>query len=172
MIGAILCSFLQQAGLRQAVDGAGAGEHECLDLVPDGRADQHAALGRIVDEVAFRIDDRFADFDVARQVNDDLRLVALEDLLHKASVADVAARQVAPAHSPLMPLFERVETERLGAGFGQRLANVASNVAGAASDQHRPANGGREQLSIPPGWTAEVGRCDSITQLSRCPITQ
>jgi hypothetical protein len=83
----------QQLGLRQAVDGAGAGEHEGFDLVPQRCADQHAALAGIVGEITLGVGNRFADFDVAREMDDDLRFVAQEHVFDESAIADVTTLQ-------------------------------------------------------------------------------
>jgi len=85
--------FGQQLGLRQAVDGAGAGEHEGFDLVAQRRADQHAALAGIVGEITLGVGNRFTDFDVAGEVDDDFRFVANENFLDESAIADVATLQ-------------------------------------------------------------------------------
>ena len=61
--------------------------------MPQRRADQHAALAGVVSEIALGVGNRFADFDIACEMDDDLRLVANEHFLDEAAIADVTALQ-------------------------------------------------------------------------------
>ena len=61
-------------------------------------------------------------------MDDDLRLVAEEYILDEAAIADVAAFERSPADGPVMAFLERVQADRLGAGLGQRLADMAADA--------------------------------------------
>ena len=132
----------QQVRLRQAVDGAGTREDESLDVMPQRRVDQGVRLGHVVVEVALGLPDQFAHFYVAREVDHRPRPVAREHLVEARLVADVAALQRPPLHRPVVALLQRVVADRLVAGFGQRLADVAADIASAAGDEdggHQPS---------------------------------
>ena len=130
----------QQVGLGDAVDRAGAGKDEGFDAVAKCCVDQRVGLARVVGEVPLGLPDRFADLDVAGEVDDGGRPVAGKDLVEAGRVTDVAAFQGAPFHRPGMPLLERVVADRNGACVGQRLADVAADVAGAARDENGAAH--------------------------------
>ena len=108
--------------------------------MPERRTDQDATLGGVVAQVALGPRDRFAHFDVAREMNDDLRLVAKKNVFDESAISDVAALKRSPADRPVMAFFQRVQADRLGTGLGQRLADVAADVAGAAGYEHRTRN--------------------------------
>ena len=84
--------------------------------------------------------DQFADFNVTSKVDDDLRLVAKEHFLDEAAIAHVTALERAPADGPVVFLFQRVQADRLRTRLGQRLADMAADVTGAAGDEHRTIN--------------------------------
>ena len=125
----------QQVGLRQPIHGAGTREDESLDVMPQRRVDQGVRLGHVVVEVALGLPDRFADFYVAREVDHRPRPVAREHLVEPRLVADVAALQRPPLHRPVVAFLQRVVADRPVASLGQRLADVAADIAGAAGDQ-------------------------------------
>ena len=130
----------QQVGLRQAVDRAGAGKHQGFDAVAQRGFDQGVRLGRVVVQIALGLVHQFAHLDVAREMDHRGRAMAAEHVVETHCIADVAALERSPTHGPVVAFLQRIEADRLVARFGQRLADVAADIAGAAGDQDDAAH--------------------------------
>src|SRR5690349_2132777 len=92
---------------------------------------------------------------------DGARTVLGEDLVEPCAVADVATLQRTPAHRPLVAFLQRVVADRGEALLGERLADVAADIAGAAGDEnflgHRRYIGGSRRLRQWFCWDKEGG---------------
>src|SRR5258707_11449494 len=66
--------------------------------------------------------------------------MAVERLVEAPGIADVAALERTPAHRPLVALPQGVETPRREARLGQRLADMAADIARAAGHQDSGAH--------------------------------
>jgi len=126
----------QQLGLRAAVDGAGAREDKGADVVTQGGFDQRVGPGGVVVEIAFGFAHRFTNLDIAGEMDHGAWPVAVEYFVQAPGVADIAAFERSPAHRPVMAFLQRVVAHGHHARFGQRLADVTTNIAGAAGHQN------------------------------------
>ena len=154
----------QQVGLRQAVDGTGTGENEPIDAVAQCALDQHIRLVRVVMQIAFGLVHRFADLDVAGEMDHGARTMAAEHVGETRRVADIAALERPPAHGPLMAFLQCVEADGLMARLGQRLADVAADIARAAGDQDGLSHARRRGLVPGEGFEPPT-----FGLQSRCP---
>ncbi len=146
--------------------------------MPQRRIDQRVRLGHVVVEVALGLPDRFADFYIAGKVDHGLRPVAREHLVEPRLVADVALLERRPLHGPLVAFLERVVTDGFVASLGQRLADVAADIAGAAGnrdcDRHVARNPPRRQAALlrqgggSPSWGRTV--CEAPARSRMVPV--
>jgi hypothetical protein len=114
--------------------------------VAQGGLDQRGGLGGIVVKVAVGQAHRLADLDVAREMDDRARPVADKHLVEPGAVADVTALQRPPPHRPSMAFLEGVVADRGETRLGERLADMAADIACTAGDQH----GGAHRLAPAP----------------------
>lgn len=72
--------LVQQLGLGKTVDGACAGEDKRLNSMAQCGLDKNHALGGVIVHITLGVAHRFADFDIARHMDNRARLMPAQDL--------------------------------------------------------------------------------------------
>ena len=122
-------------GLRYPIGRAGGGEYERQRPVVDERLQQRRGAANIVAIIKQRLAHRLPDIGKGGKVHHCRGAVPLQHCVDARDVGNIALLQRPPFHRPAIAAREVVVDDRLKALRGKRLANMATDVAGAAGDE-------------------------------------